>query len=54
MSECKHHHLAPVDRRGYLTYTGVGWPPVAGDFCYACQTYLWRDRVELRDKAPAR
>lgn len=39
---CLHHHTAPVDAKGRLTYPGVGWPKVAGHFCYKCQTYQWQ------------
>lgn len=36
-----HQHTAPVDARGNLTYPGVGWAPVAGEWCYKCGKYIW-------------
>ena len=45
---CRHNHLVDVDSRGNLTYPAIGWRPVAGQYCYACQTYLWRTYDILR------
>lgn len=39
-----HQFTAEVDKRGNLTYPGVGWAPVAGVWCYKCQTYIWDDK----------
>lgn len=39
-----HQHTAKVDARGNLTYPGVGWAPVAGEWCYKCGVYTWQKR----------